>query len=130
MRFPFFELFVNAYSSRSVFENTTEKFQLVMSLSCGLVGKIDNKQCLLKAIFCDQLTGMEKGFGVWYGIFYSMETLIEILDQLCWFGGHHGLIRGTVLGCAIPGGEKRFSPLVDPGEIGWLALEETGDGIH
>src|SRR2546427_5023314 len=82
----------------SVFENTTEKFQLVVSLSCGLVGKIDNKQCLLKAIFCDQLTGMEECFGVWYGIFYPMETLIEILDQLCWFGGHHGLIRGTVLG--------------------------------
>jgi len=80
LRFPFFELFINAYSSRSVFENTTEKFQLVVSLSSSLVGKIDNKQCLLKAIFRDQLTGMEECFGVWYGIFYPMETLVEILD--------------------------------------------------
>src|SRR5262249_62152126 len=32
--------------------------------------------------------------------------------------------------CALTGGEPRCSPLVDPGEIGVLAMEETADGIH
>src|SRR2546428_2496130 len=35
-----------------------------------------------------------------------------------------------ICACAITGGEKRFSPLVDPGEIGWLAMEETRDGVY
>ena len=27
-------------------------------------------------------------------------------------------------------GEKRYSPRLDPGEIGRLAMEETADGVH
>src|SRR5213080_4207222 len=37
---------------------------------------------------------------------------------------------GTRSRCAITGGEKRFSPLVDPGEIGLLAMEEMRDGVY